>query len=149
MEEEKTLPHTERYDKVLTLALRKAGELDEDCASTEHLLLGLLNMPGCVALQVLDELKVDRAIICQETLRRMTKGDKRRYSEVSWRPRALRIFYLANDEAKILNNDYLGTEHLLLALIREMDGVAGRILYKFNAKLDSTRTITKHIQGPT
>ncbi|MFA6493206.1 MAG: Clp protease N-terminal domain-containing protein [Patescibacteria group bacterium] len=147
VDDEKSLAETDNYKKAKAIALLKATEYVEDYASTEHILLGLLAIRGCAAIKVLRRIGISKTAVYKDLRRYITKGYKRRKEEVGWTPRALRIFYLAEHEAEQLGNNYLGTEHLLLSLIREQDGLAGRTLTRLGVKLEAARKVTTVAQG--
>lgn len=107
--------------------------------STEHLLLGLVRESDSVAARVLERLGVTLTKIRSEVEKQLPKSDARPSQEMTLTPRAKRVIDLAYDEARNLNNNYIGTEHLLLGLIREGDGLAGRVLMKLGIELDRAR----------
>ncbi len=120
-------------------AQEEAGRLGENYVSTEHLLLGLVRENDSVAARILDRLGVSLGRIRSEIERQVTRGDGRLGQDMQLTPRAKRVIDLAYDEARQLNNNYIGTEHLLLGLIREGEGLAGRVLAKLNVDLERTR----------
>lgn len=139
---------TEQYKLVIKKAQEEAVRFGEDYASTEHLLLGVLSVKGSTAIQILDRAEINRAQIRSEILRQITQDTKNVLAdEVQFRPRAKGVFYLAEDEARNLDNDFLGTEHLLLALVRERDGMAGRVLFRLDANLEKLRAVAAVIQN--
>jgi ATP-dependent Clp protease ATP-binding subunit ClpC len=140
---------TERARKVVFYAQEEAGRLGENYVSTEHLLLGLVRENDSVAARILDRLGVSLGRIRSEIERQVTRGDGRLGSDMQLTPRAKRVIDLAYDEARQLNNNYIGTEHLLLGLIREGEGLAGRVLSKLGVDLDRTRREVMALQdGP-
>src|SRR5579862_2229705 len=130
---------TERARKVVFYAQEEAGRLGENYVSTEHLLLGLVRENDSVAARILDRLGVSLGRIRSEIERQVTRGDGRLGQDMQLTPRAKRVIDLAYDEARQLNNNYIGTEHLLLGLIREGEGLAGRVLAKLGVDLERTR----------
>jgi ATP-dependent Clp protease ATP-binding subunit ClpC len=130
---------TERARKVVFYAQEEAGRLGENYVSTEHVLLGLVRENDSVAARILDRLGVSLGRIRSEIERQVTRGDGRLGNDMQLTPRAKRVIDLAYDEARQLNNNYIGTEHLLLGLIREGEGLAGRVLSKLGVDLDRTR----------
>jgi ATP-dependent Clp protease ATP-binding subunit ClpC len=130
---------TERARKVVFYAQEEAQKYGEGYVSTEHLLLGLVREPDSVAARVLDRLGVSLNRIRTEVEKQLPRGEARQSQEMTLTPRAKRVIDLAYDEARNLNNTYIGTEHLLLGLIREGDGLAGRILAKLGVELDRGR----------
>jgi ATP-dependent Clp protease ATP-binding subunit ClpC len=130
---------TERARRVVFFAQEEAGRLGENYVSTEHLLLGLVRENDSVAARILDKLGVSLQRIKSEIERQVAKGDGRLGQDMQLTPRAKRVIDLAYDEARQLNNNYIGTEHLLLGLIREGEGLAGRVLNKLGVDLERTR----------
>src|ERR1700738_5342984 len=130
---------TERTRRVVFFAQEEAGRLGENYVSTEHLLLGLVRENDSVAARILDRMGVSLGRIRSEIERQVTRGDGRLGQDMQLTPRAKRVIDLAYDEARQLNNNYIGTEHLLLGLIREGDGLGARVLVKQGADLDRVR----------
>src|SRR5438105_1649902 len=130
---------TERARRVVFCAQEEAGRLGENYVSTEHLLLGLVRENDSVAARILDRIGVSLGRIRSEIERQVTRGDGRLGQDMQLTPRAKRVIDLAYDEARQLNNNYIGTEHLLLGLIREGEGLAGRVLAKLGVDLERTR----------
>lgn len=120
-------------------AQEEAQKFGEGYVSTEHLLLGLVRESDSVAARVLDKLGVSLSRIRTEVERQLPRGDAKPAQEMTLTPRAKRVIDLAYDEARNLNNNYIGTEHLLLGLIREGDGLAGRTLNKLGVEIDRAR----------
>jgi ATP-dependent Clp protease ATP-binding subunit ClpC len=120
-------------------AQEEAGRLGENYVSTEHLLLGLVRESDSVAARILDRMGVSLGRIRSEIERQVTRGDGRLGQDMQLTPRAKRVIDLAYDEARQLSNNYIGTEHLLLGLIREGEGLAGRVLAKLGVELERTR----------
>ncbi len=130
---------TERAKKVVFFAQEEAQKFGEGYVSTEHLLLGLVREQDSVAARVLERLGVGLNKIRSEVEKQLPRGDARQTQDMTLTPRAKRVIDLAYDEARNLNNNYIGTEHLLLGLIREGDGLAGRVLAKLGIELDKAR----------
>ncbi|MFN3684317.1 MAG: ATP-dependent Clp protease ATP-binding subunit [Fimbriimonadaceae bacterium] len=137
---------TERARKVVFYAQEEAQRFGEGYVSTEHLLLGLVREQDSVAARVLDKLGVSLSRIKAEIEKQLPRGDVRNNQEMSLTPRAKRVIDLAYDEARNLNNNYIGTEHLLLGLIREGDGLAGRVLNKLGVDLERARREVMNLQ---
>jgi len=137
---------TERARKVVFYAQEEAGRLGENYVSTEHLLLGLVRENDSVAARILDRIGVSLGRIRSEIERQVARGDGRLGQDMQLTPRAKRVIDLAYDEARQLNNNYIGTEHLLLGLIREGEGLAGRVLSKLGVDLDRTRREVMQLQ---
>ena len=130
---------TERARKVVFYAQEEAQKFGEGYVSTEHLLLGLVRESDSVAARVLDKLGVSLNRVRAEVEKQLPRGDARPNQDMTLTPRAKRVIDLAYDEARNLNNNYIGTEHLLLGLIREGDGLAGRVLAKLGVELEKAR----------
>src|SRR5579863_6445554 len=130
---------TERARKVVFYAQEEAQKFGEGYVSTEHLLLGLVRESDSVAARVLEKLGVSLNRIRAEVEKQLPRGDARPSQDMTLTPRAKRVIDLAYDEARQLNNNYIGTEHLLLGLIREGEGLAGRVLAKLGVELERTR----------
>ncbi len=130
---------TERARKVVFYAQEEATKFGEGYVSTEHLLLGLVREKDSVAARVLANIGASLDRIRAEVEKQLPRGDSRTNQEVTLTPRAKRVIDLAYDEARNLNNNYIGTEHLLLGLIREGDGLAGRVLTKLGIELERAR----------
>lgn len=130
---------TERARKVVFFAQEEAQKFGEGYVSTEHLLLGLVRESDSVAARVLEKLGVGLGKIRSEVEKQLPRGESRPSTDMTLTPRAKRVIDLAYDEARNLNNNYIGTEHLLLGLIREGDGLAGRVLARLGVELDRAR----------
>lgn len=130
---------TERARKVVFYAQEEAQKFGEGYVSTEHLLLGLVRESDSVAARVLEKLNISLSKIRAEVEKQLPRGDARPSQDMTLTPRAKRVIDLAYDEARNLNNNYIGTEHLLLGLIREGDGLAGRVLAKLGVDLERAR----------
>jgi ATP-dependent Clp protease ATP-binding subunit ClpC len=137
---------TERARKVVFYAQEEAQKFGEGYVSTEHLLLGLVREPDSVAARVLERMGVSLSRVRAEVEKQLPRGDARQSQEMALTPRAKRVIDLAYDEARNLNNNYIGTEHLLLGLIREGDGLAGRVLNKLGVPLDRARSEVMALQ---
>jgi ATP-dependent Clp protease ATP-binding subunit ClpC len=131
---------------VVFFAQEEAGRLGENYVSTEHLLLGLVRENDSVAARILDRIGVSLGRIRSEIERQVARGDGRLGQDMQLTPRAKRVIDLAYDEARQLNNNYIGTEHLLLGLIREGEGLAGRVLSKLGVDLERTRREVMQLQ---
>ncbi len=137
---------TERARKVIFYAQEEAQQLGETQVSTEHLLLGLMRESDSVAARILDRMGVSLQRIRNEIERYLTRSEARYGAEMQLTLRAKRVIDLAYDEARQLNNNYIGTEHLLLGLIREGEGLAARVLSKLGVTLEAARQVTAQIQ---
>jgi ATP-dependent Clp protease ATP-binding subunit ClpA len=130
---------TERARRVVFFAQEEAGKLGENFVSTEHLLLGMIRENDSVACRILDRMGISLTRIRSEIERQVARGDGRLGQDMQLTPRAKRVIDLAYDEARQLNNNYIGTEHLLLGFLREGEGLAGRVLAKLGVELERTR----------
>lgn len=130
---------TERARKVVFYAQEEAGRLGENFVTTEHLLLGLVRENDSVAARVLEKMGISSNDIRSEVEHQVAKSDGRLCQEMQLTPRAKRVIDLAYDEARRLDNNHIGTEHLLLGLIREGEGVAARVLERLGVSLERTR----------
>jgi ATP-dependent Clp protease ATP-binding subunit ClpC len=137
---------TERARKVVFYAQEEAQNFGEGYVSTEHLLLGLVRESDCIACRVIEKLGLSPARIRSETEKQLPRGDARPSQDMTLTPRAKRVIDLAYDEARHLNNNYIGTEHLLLGLIREGDGLAGRVLHGLGIELEGCRRQVLELQ---
>src|SRR5690242_5284951 len=131
---------TERARRTVFFAQEEAGRLGENYVSTEHLLLGLIREADSLAARILDRMGLSIDRIRFEVERQVTRGDGRLGQDMQLTPRAKKVIDLAYDEARQLHNDFIGTEHLLLGLIREGEGLAGRVLAKLGVELTRTRS---------
>ena len=139
---------TERARKVIALAREEAGRLGHDYIGTEHLLLGLIREGGGVAAAVLENLSVDLERVRLEVEKLVViGGGTLTLGEVPFTPRAKKVLELSVEEAQALSHNYIGTEHLLLGLIREGEGVAAKVLENLSVKLDKAREITINLLG--
>ncbi len=120
---------TERVRKVIYLAREEAARLQHDYIGTEHLLLGVIREVEGIAATVLNNLGLDLDRIRQEVENMVSaSGGTMTIGEIPFTPRAKRVLELAVEEARSLGHNYVGTEHLLLGLLREHDGVAAQVL---------------------
>jgi ATP-dependent Clp protease ATP-binding subunit ClpC len=139
---------TERAQKVIVLAQDEARRLGHDYVGTEHLLLGLAREGGGIASKALEGLGIDHEAVKSEVLRMIEPGTGRIAGEVGFTPRAKKVVLeLAIDEARLLGHNYIGTEHLLLGLIREGEGVAARVLENLGASLEKVREQVLRLLG--
>ena len=139
---------TERARRAVFFAQEEAGRLGENCVSSEHLLLGLVHDTDSVAARILERMGVPPARVRSEVERQVVvvKGDARPEQDVQLTPRARRIVDLASDEARQLDTNYVGTQHFLLGMIREGEGLAARILTQLEVDLEHTRSEVKEFQ---
>lgn len=138
---------TERARRVVFFAQEEAGRLGENLVSTEHLLLGLVRENDCVAACILDRLGVRLDHVRSEIERQVVRGDGRLGQDMQLSPRAKRVIDFSYDEARQLDNNYIGTEHILLGLVREEEGIAGKVLLKLGATLEAVRREAVRVQA--
>ncbi len=136
---------TKRARRVLTLAQEEAQRLNHNYIGTEHLLLGLIREENGVAVRVLRDMKVDLRQVRERIERAVGRGQRAMYGKLSLTPRTKRVIELAVDEARRLGHHYIGTEHLLLGLIREGEGVAVDVLKSMGVGLDKVRAQTARV----
>lgn len=133
---------TERARKVLHLAQEEAQRLHHNYLGTEHLLLGLVREGEGVAGKVLISLGVDLEKVRKAVEDIIGRGDHIVLGEIGLTPRAKKVIELAVDEARRLNHHYIGTEHLLLGLLREGEGIGVGVLESFGLSLQEVRAKT-------
>jgi ATP-dependent Clp protease ATP-binding subunit ClpC len=133
---------TERARKVLSLAQEEAQRFNHNYIGTEHLLLGLVREGDGVAAKVLSNLGVELTKVRSAVEFIIGRGDRIVLGEIGLTPRAKKVIELAVDEARRLNHHYIGTEHLLLGLVREGEGIAAGVLESLGVNLEKVRTQT-------
>jgi hypothetical protein len=140
---------TERARKVLSLAQDEAQRFNHNYIGTEHLLLGLVREGDGVAAKVLANLGVELNKVRSAVEFIIGRGDRIVLGEIGLTPRAKKVIELAVDEARRLNHHYIGTEHLLLGLVREGEGIAAGVLESLGVNLEKVRTQTIQVlNGP-
>ncbi|MFH0801402.1 MAG: ATP-dependent Clp protease ATP-binding subunit [bacterium] len=137
-------PFTERARRSIVLAQEEAARLGNNYIGTEHLLLGIISEGESVAAKVLERLGINLLRVRTEVEAIVGKGGQTTQQEVVFTPRAKRVIELAFEEAKTLNHNYIGTEHLLLGLVREGEGVAARVLS--NLEVDPQKVRSEIVQ---
>ena len=140
---------TERVRKVLMLAREQAGQLHHEYVGPEHMLLGLIEEGGGVAATVLNDLSVDPAKVRERLLEVVQPGseDTRTGPDLPYTSRAKKSLELAMSEARELHHEYVGTEHILLGLLREGQNVAAQVLIASGVTLDRARAEVLRIIG--
>ncbi len=133
---------TKRARRVLTLAQEEALRLKHNYIGTEHLLLGLVREENSVAVKVLRELGVEPGQVIRAVERTVGRGERAPFGKPSLAPRTKRVIELAVEEARMMGHHYIGTEHLLLGLVREGEGIAVNVLRGLGINLDRIRTQT-------
>jgi len=130
---------TDRARRVVVLAQDEARRLNHNYIGTEHLLLGLVHEGEGVAAQALEDLRVSLDAVRQQVEEIIGQGKDAPSDHIPFTPRAKKVLELSLREALQLGHDYIGTEHILLGLIREGDGVAAQVLVALGADLDRVR----------
>jgi len=130
---------TERAQQVLVLAQEEAKRLNHNFIGTEHLLLGLVREGSGIAARALQNMAVDLNRVRQEVERITPKGEKIIQQGISYTPRAKRVVELAIEESQNLGHNYVGTEHLMLGLVREGEGIAAQVLSNLGIDLKRAR----------
>src|SRR3712207_5968776 len=130
---------TERARKVLQLAQEEAQRFNHNYIGTEHILLGLVREGDGVAARVLNNLGIELHKVRSAVEFIIGRGDRMVMGEIGLTPRAKRVIELAVDEARRLNHHYIGTEHLLLGLVREGEGIAAGVLESLGVSLEKVR----------
>jgi ATP-dependent Clp protease ATP-binding subunit ClpA len=133
---------TERARQVLHLAQEEAQRFQHNYIGTEHILLGLTHLDSGVAIEVLKNLNVEVSKVRSSVEYILGRGDRIVLGQVGLTPRAKKVIELAVDEARRLNHHYIGSEHLLLGLIREGEGIAAGVLSDLGVDLEKARTQT-------
>ena len=136
---------SERARRVLTLAQEEAQHLNHSYIGTEHILLGLVREEEGVAAKVLTNLGVSLSKVRSAVEFIIGRGDKPSSGQIGLTPRAKRVIELAIDEARYLGHNYIGTEHLLLGLLRGGEGVEATVLDSFGVSLERARAETTHV----
>ncbi len=120
---------TPRAQQVLALARKEADRFNHNYVGTEHLLLGLIKLGQGVAVNVLQKMGLDLETVRMEVEKQVGSGpETKMVGNIPYTPRVKKVLALAGKEAKTLNHSYVGTEHILLGLLREGEGVAARVL---------------------
>ncbi len=136
---------SERARRVLSLAQEEAQRFNHNYIGTEHILLGLVRETEGVAARVLANLGVDLNKVRSAVEFIIGRGERPAQGEIGLTPRAKKVVELAVDEARRMNHTYIGTEHLLIGLLREGEGVAAGVLESLGVTLDKVRTETHRI----
>lgn len=137
---------TERAQKVLALSQEEALRLGHNNIGTEHILLGLIKEGEGIAAKALKSLDIDSEKIQQEVEQLIGKGESTNQT-IHYTPRAKKVIELSMDEARKLNHSYVGTEHILLGLIREGEGVAARVFNNLGVSLNKARQQVLQLLG--
>ena len=131
---------TPRAQQVLALARKEADRFHHNFVGTEHLLLGLINLGQGVAVNVLQNMGLDLVTVRSAVEKQVGMGQKAKPTgNIPFTPRVKKVLALASKEAKNLNHSYVGTEHILLGLLREGEGVAAQVLRSLNVDIERAR----------
>ena len=131
---------TPRAMQVLALARKEADRFNHNFVGTEHILLGLIALGQGTAVNVLRKMGLDLDTVRLEVEKQVGTGpDQKLIGNIPYTPRVKKVLALAAKEAKALNHTYVGTEHILLGILREGDGVAGRVLQNLDLDIEQTR----------
>jgi ATP-dependent Clp protease ATP-binding subunit ClpA len=130
---------TERARRVVVLAQEEATDLNHSYIGTEHLLLGLMRDADGIAAQALQELEIGQDAVRARVIEIIGRGTGAPSGHIPFTPRAKKVLELSLREALQLNHNYIGTEHILLGLVREGEGVAAQVLVKLGGSLSRVR----------
>jgi ATP-dependent Clp protease ATP-binding subunit ClpC len=130
---------TDRARQVMVLAQEEARMLNHNYIGTEHILLGLIHEGEGVAAKVLESLRISLDAVRQQVEEIIGQGQQAPSGHIPFTPRAKKVLELSLRESQKLGHNYIGTEHILLGLIREGDGVAAQVLVKLGADLNRVR----------
>src|ERR1700741_3917558 len=140
MSDESMSNFTPRAQQVLALARKEADRFNHNFLGTEHLLLGLIKLGQGVAVNVLQKMGLDLETVRMEVEKQVGSGPETKIvGNIPYTPRVKKVLALAGKEAKALNHSYVGTEHILLGLLREGEGVAARVLKSLEIDIERTR----------
>ncbi|MEC7881908.1 MAG: ATP-dependent Clp protease ATP-binding subunit [Verrucomicrobiota bacterium] len=140
MSDESMNNFTPRAQQVLALARKEADRFNHSFVGTEHLLLGLINLGQGVAVNVLQKMGLDLETVRLEVEKQVGTGpDQKLAGNIPYTPRVKKVLELTKKEAKALHHTYVGTEHILLGLLREGEGVAARVLKNLDIDIDLCR----------
>ena len=140
---------TDEARQVVVLAQDEARALRHNYIGTEHILLGLLREEEGLAARLLESLSVTAQDVRAQVARIVGQGDEVTTGQIPFTPRAKKVLELALRDALSLGHDYIGTEHILIALVRENEGVAVQILRDFDADAEKIRNEVIRLGGLT
>jgi len=130
---------TERARRVILLGQEEASRMDSEHVGTEHMLLGLMRENEGAAARILEKMGVTLSKVRQEIDAQVPPGGDPSTAEPKLTSQAKRVLELSADESRCMGHNYIGTEHMLLALLRERDGLAAAVLGKLGLSLEKTR----------
>ncbi len=141
--------YTERARQVVVLAQQEARTLKHNWIGTEHILLGLLREEEGLAARVLESLDITVERVRAQVVRIVGTGEELESVQIPFTPRAKKVLELALRESLSLRHNYIGTEHILLGLVRENEGIAARILLDFDVDSEKIRNkVISMLSGP-
>jgi ATP-dependent Clp protease ATP-binding subunit ClpC len=138
---------TDRARRVVVLAQEEARLLNHSYIGTEHVLLGLIADPGGVAFQALTSHGIDTAAVHRSVVQIIGEGAEAPPSHIPFTPRAKKVLELSLRESLQMGHNYIGSEHILLGLIREGEGVAAQVLTSLGVRLDDLRATVRGLVG--
>jgi ATP-dependent Clp protease ATP-binding subunit ClpC len=130
---------TDRARRVVVQAQEEARTLGHNYLGSEHILLGLIDEGGGLAAKVLESLEISPETVRQRVEEGIGRGEQATSGHIPFTPQSKKVLELALTESRALGHSYIGTEHILLGLIRQNDGVAGQVLTGLGADLDGAR----------
>ena len=130
---------TDRARRVVVFAQEEAGALNHDYVGTEHILLGLIREGRGVAVKALEALGISTGFLRQRVEEIIGRGEGTLQERIPFTPRAKSVLRLSLRESQQLGHDYIGTEHILLGLLDESDGIAGQVLLSAGASPERVR----------
>jgi len=130
---------TDRARRVVVLAQEEARMLNHDYIGTEHILLGLIHEGDGIAYRALSEMGISLTVVRGAIQQIIGEGQRAPTGHIPFTPRAKKVLELSLREALQLGHNYIGTEHILLGLVREGEGVAAQVLQKYGASMDRVR----------
>lgn len=140
---------TQRARKAIFLAQEEAGRLGYSHVGPEHILLALSREEDCLATRILDQLGLDPGTVRVELMSVLSKGDEPLGDDMQLTPEAKQVIDTAFDECRQAKDDWVGTEHLLIALARETTGLASQVLHRLGADVSSIRAQLRGMHGGT
>ncbi|MBI4641428.1 MAG: ATP-dependent Clp protease ATP-binding subunit [Candidatus Tectomicrobia bacterium] len=139
---------TERARRVIILAREEAEHHQHEYLGTEHILLGIIKDGGGIAVSVLEKFGIDLKVLKQEVEKNLPKSlNSLIVGEIPFTPKAKKVLEYAVEEARLMGHNYIGTEHLLLGLIKEKDGIASKVLTSMGIRMAETREETLNLLG--
>ncbi|AIE87100.1 Clp protease N-terminal domain-containing protein [Fimbriimonas ginsengisoli] len=140
---------SERARRVIFHSQEEAQKFGEAYVSTEHILLGLLDDGDCAGYRALEHMGLDPRRVRTRVESQLPSAEPHIGPDMTLTPRAKRVIDLSYEEARLLSNGYIGSEHLFLGLVREADGLAGRVLLDCGVTLEAAREAVRVIQNGT